>query len=439
MRIRSLCILAITLLTIPAARADEVEDYSHDFKTYKGTLGSDPILAEFVFARIPENVLERFTYLGRFTYLTVGKDIPLEGTAETTEQKSAGSELKLIEEAPCAPKNCQSIVPERDDEFGDLAPGEAPNAAEWRIKFDASGNTISGVRKDLKTGKSKTVSLTFVGETVVEYDCCSTNDLLRSVYSGENLDKDHPYDKNKFLVPYKSGPAKTFGNATYHMETDERIGAAFPVVNTLPGGTDVTNINAWLLTARAELYIPDFNCASRTYHGFRWNKALAKKLKNYRTKSKADIDFISDKLVGVAQTIDVDCGEFEFLSSRKFVLGDVKTGKQVDPKTLVTGLEAAGVDSSTGEPRWKNAMADTLLDKIKTGMTEAGNDDYFDCFTWNSTENLTAAFRGDQMAFTFENMPAGSACYDDILTIPLSEAGDYLNEQGKAYFAEFLK
>ena len=56
MRMRSLCIFAITLLTTPAAHADDVADYSHDFKTFQGTLGSDPILVEFAFARIPETV-----------------------------------------------------------------------------------------------------------------------------------------------------------------------------------------------------------------------------------------------------------------------------------------------------------------------------------------------------------------------------------------------
>jgi len=433
MRVLSLCILALTLLTGAIARAEETEDYSHALKTYQGTLGSDLVVAEFAFARTPEGIS------GRFNYLSDGKDIPLSSSDETTELKSAGSELTFIEEAPCTPKTCQSIVPERDDEFGDLAPGEAPKAAEWRIKIDENGKTISGTRKDLKTLDTKPVSLSFVGSFNVEYDCCSTYQMFNSVFSIDTVPTDLPYDLIKVSVPHKSGPTKTIGKASYHMTTDERIGADFPVLDRLPGGMDVSNANDWLLKARVGLYVDDFNCASRTYHGFRWNKALSKKLKNYKTKSKAEIDFISDKLIGIGETINVDCGESWPKNSKAYVLGDVKTGKTVDPKTLIAGLEYLETDGTPTEPKGAGAQQEFLIDKIKDAISNTGDDSSLECLDENTSKDLTVAFRGKNLAFMLSEISPDNPCYDDILTVPLSEAGDYLNDQGKAYFAEFLK
>jgi len=435
MRMLSLCILVLTLLTGTTARAEEFEDYGRVLKTFQGTMGSDPIIVELAFPRRKDSIV------GRFTFPSIGKDIPLHSIDDVNGQSSAGSTITIVEEAPCSPKTCESIVPERDDESLDFAPGEAPQAAKWTLEIDKDGLSVSGARKDLKTGETKSLSLTFVTATAIEDDCCTTFTLLPGNLTIEDLQREVSYDTLRFGIPFKKGPSKNLGEATYHMETDERINADFPIVEKLPGNVDFTLANQWLRAARIELYSRDFACAARQYHGFRWNKAMAKKLENYKTKSKADIDFISEKLIGIAETINEDCGDAYEWDRRAYYLFDVKTGKKVDIKPLLEGFQFqddSGKVVDLTDPYGKFRPKPEFIDQITTAVAEAGGDD--SCLDEDSLRQLTAAFRGDTLAFTFDTSVYGLSpeCDKDILTIPLADAGEYLNDQGKAYFSEFL-
>lgn len=90
------------------------------------------------------------------------------------------------------------------------------------------------------------------------------------------------------------------------------------------------------------------------------------------------------------------------------------------------------------DPYGKFRPKPEFIDQITTAVAEAGGDD--SCLDEDSLRQLTAAFRGDTLAFTFDTSVYGLSpeCDKDILTIPLADAGEYLNDQGKAYFSEFL-
>ena len=433
MRMLSLCILAFVLAAGTIANAQEVEDWTRDLKTYQGTLGSEPVILELAFPRGKDEIV------GRYTFPKIGKDIPLHSASPVDMRKGAGGKKTFVEEAPCSPKTCQSIVPERDDEAMAFAPGGAPKAAQWLLSINKDGTSISGTRKDLQTGESKTVSLTFARMISITDDCCNTYELLGSGNNAFEDQRELSYDALKNKITFKSGPKETMGEVTYHIETDDRIGSDFPVIDSLPGNTDITKINDWLHNARIELYRDDFECRSRAYHGFRWNKAMAEKLENYKTESTATIDFLSGKLMGLTNVKNVRCGNTFDYQQSEYLLVDTKTGKPVNAKTLLAGFKYFPTKDINGNPMSDGQFLPNqeLIKKISTAIADEGGDD--SCLDAENQKVLTAAFRGDNMAFTFEKTYVSAECDIDILTIPLAEAGEYLSDQGKAYFSEFLK
>lgn len=429
MRVNALQLFALALAFGSAAEATEL-------KTYKGALGKIPIILEM------SEPLEDGDREARYSYLSKGIDIPLHVAAPAKD-----GTVTVSEEEPCSLKHCKSIDDLPESDFQDVIP-DPPIAAEWTMTLSADEKHFTGTWKDKKSGKTFPVSLDYVASRDYQADFVTAYDLPYVGIDSGTVADDYPYDKLRFSVPFQKGGPKELNGASYRLDEDKRMGAIYPAIETLPQGADAGAVNAWLLERRMNLYMQDYNCASQIYQGFRWSKMMDEALKGYKTQSSATLDFVSTRLIGVNEGGSFFCGGAHPDNFIRFQLGDVQSGKSVAPESLVKGFAFQDYEGKPADPdhistnnpaTWvagKEIIARVLKDRKKFDADVEENCQYETLFE----SSLTVALRGNNLVFTLKDLPNyAAACYDDVLTVPLAEAGDLLTDKGKDYLADFLK
>lgn len=414
-------------------RAEDDDKYVTLAQTFSGKIGAKAAVVELISAK------DRGIYLGRFAILEDGRDVPLiSGGA-----KADGPHLVLKEEAPCTAKTCQSIVPERDDELGDLAPGTAPIAATWTMTLSADGKSLTGTRKDRKSGKTAALAFAYAGERKIFYDCCTGADIGSAEWDhGQKMSESEPYEAIRTAFAMTKGDTvETLDGATYRLDHDKRIAADFPVFLTLPGKSNIEAVNQWLTERRMATFAVDFECASRRYHRFRWNKANDGLLKTYQTQSSASVEFVSDKLVAIEKTAVNQC-EPDAVTETAYLMADTATGETVHAGELMKDFHLI---NNIGDPAEIDEGGDyapmvNVIREVNALRKAPSADNPEKCNPEKQMMQTRATFRGRNLVFEIPSYDGdGVDCAEEDVTIPLEKAGHFLNDKGKAYLADLIK
>lgn len=393
-------------------------------RTYQGTIGKLPIILEIT-DPLPNGRRE-----GRYSYKNKGIDIPLHAPA------GAKSGIALEEEAPCTPKTCSGP----GGEGAERKP--APIAADWALKGDEK--RLTGTWTDRKSGKSLPVSLDFVDSRAVSDDIGPDMTLLVDYLNFGESAEQYPYDYLKLKGPYRKGTPQEFNGSTFRIDEDERIGAGYPVIESLSSGSPEA-ANAWLISQRMAMVLRDYACAATDYQGFGWNEFVQDIGRPYRSEQSGRLEYLSDRLVGVTEAGSFFCGGAHPDNTVYYKLGDVKTGRSIVPESLVKGFVFRDYDGKEMKPeevtdeRPGRYVADPdLIDRIKKDRIVDENEDEGGCEMDMLIEQyLSVAFKGHNLVYQLKDIPNyAAACANDLLVVPLDKARDELTEEGQSYILE---
>ena len=418
----------------PALAADAV--------TYKGTLGTLPIILELA---MPTAGGER--PYARYAYLSKGTDIPLDGLPVT-----AGV-LRLKEEAPCTQETC---VPGED---GTVA--APPIGADWTLTQD--GARLSGTWKDSKSGKTLPIRLERRAERTIDTSSLAPLQALLPqngpgaaatppLLTPEAL----PYDFLKLDWPRVAGEETKVGAVVMRMETDKRTGVAYPVVETL-GGPDAGPVNAYLLQGRLQAELPSFSCRSQAYAGFGWwpfypatsgsEDDASGTAEEGPDAPNVTLEHVSPRLIGFSESNSFWCGGAHPNNYTNHTMADAETGDGIVPETLLAGWVARGRDGTAVDPATYNnsdesltlGPSDELVAYVRSRRVKLDEDTEascgFDDFLADPYHFGVYVTQGD-LVFTLRDLPhVIFACTEDLLTVPLADARPLLTEKAAGYFA----
>lgn len=401
-----------------------------DAVTYKGTLGTLPIILEITTP--PEDGDRPF---GRYAYLSRGTDIPLDGVAAR-----AGT-FRMEEEAPCSEKTC---VPNED---GVVAP---PIAAVWALT--ANGTALSGTWTDRATGKKLPIKLERRGARAIDTTSSTPLEALQPdaavAAAGDPpvlKPKDLPYDFLKLDWPRKAGPETRVGEVVLRTETDGRNGVAYPTVVSL-GGDDTGPVNAFLLQQRLQAELSMFSCRSQAYAGLSWSTWHADPAGDDSDNiPNVTVEHASPRLIGLAESGSFFCGGAHPENYLRHILVDAAEGTPIVPETLLAGWNAVGRDGEAVDPQaYDNSDASLtfapsadLLAYIRSKREKFDADTEAECGIDDLlASNLGVYFTQDDLVFTLRDLPhAIFACGDDLLKVPLAEARPLLTPEAARYFS----
>ena len=416
--------------------------FAIDAVTYRGTLGKFDIIVE-----LTDPAAVSGPVVGRYSYLSKGGDIPLNG------QDAAPGHIALAEEAPCTEQTCvqnaDGVVP-------------APVGATWSLAWSAAEHSLSGEwRPQGTSGRMLPIALSEIGRRVLPEGAELTPyDLQDSVFrlsygglSGFNA-QSAPYDFAKMDVPLEQGDTQAMDGSTIRFVTDPRTKFAFPRIVALADGSAPDAANRGLAARHAMINYRAFDCLAQIYAGFGANQYSAGMgpgtLGDYDNETIA-VSYLSPTVMSLVESGSTWCGGAHPDNHSDSFSLDVRTGttlalakvfKDWTATSRKTGDggdaaidQAAAADApddyfwSAGQPLIDYVIANRVPDPDADYEAECGIDGLI-------ASNLGARFvPGDQVLFTLEGLPnVVAACGGDLLTVPLADIPDLLAPTASDYF-----
>lgn len=428
------------LALVAAALLATTPSFAIDAITFKGTLGTSDIVAEFT---DPEQTM----MLGRYSYLRVGGDIPLNNL-------DGIDEFVLAEEAPCTEETCI-----QNDDGIVLDP---PIGGTWTLQWSATDKTLTGTwQAEGKAGKTLPITLTEIGRRALPEGAELTPyDLYDSVFqlsygglSGFNA-QTAPYDFAKMDVPLDQGDIQPVEGSTIRFVTDPRTKFAFPRIVALADGSAPDAANRGLAARHAKVNFRAFDCLAQIYAGFGANQYSIGMgpgtLGDYDSETIA-VSYLSPTVMSWVESGSTWCGgahpdnhsnsySIDVRSGTTLALSKVlKDWTATSRKTMDDdGSEidqAAAADApddyywSAGQPLIDYVIANRAPDPDADFEAECGIDELLATY-------LGVRFvPGDKVLFTLESLPnVVAACGGDMLTVPLADIPDLLAPTAADYF-----
>jgi len=423
---RFFTLLPLACLLAPPALAIEAI-------TYKGTLGGTAIVLELSDPAAAPVV-------GRYSYMKVGGDIPLQAGQET------GEGIALSEEAPCAPGLCA-------EDAGSL--GNPPIGARWALRQTADG--LTGTWTSARNGKALPIMLERLDNRTLPADTEITPAGLRDsavalTYGTALRPLDgSPYDRAKMAVAYEAGPIQTIEGSRFRHVSDPRTRFAFPRVVELADGSSPDPINAALTAAHSRINFNAFDCLAMAYAGFGASDQRLGggqgTLGDYDGEN-VELRYLSPTVIDWTESGSTFCGgAYPNNHSTNFIF-DVRTGTPLALASVFSDWRAsqnlndysAPVDQAAARANpqdyaWEAGQP--LIDYVRANRPaddterdeECGIDDLIG-------SNLGVRFEpGDTAVFMLEGLPhAIFACSDDLLSVPLADMPQLLAPSAASYF-----
>lgn len=418
-----LCI-SLVLFLLAAASSQAAEAVA-----YRGTIGRLPTILELV------QPGHDGTFVGRYSYLSKGGDIPLHG------RRGPDGNYTLREEAPCTEELCRTAK-------GDLA-DKAPIGAEWTLTSGSGGQPLTGEWKDVKTGKRLALRFERVASRALP-EGSETLDGLDPIAVVWRDDSDStmspaqlPYDFLKMDVPLKQGAETMVGDGIYRLDEDSRTAIAYPTVVSLDGAK-IGPINTYLRQQRLQFSLSSFYCLSKAYLGLGWTGWGGEGATGYEDGGSVTVNLLSSRLLGITESGSYYCGGAHPSHVMEYRLADVKTGKPIVPERLLKGWISRNAEGEIVEPAEAARTdgigygpSDELVDYVNARRDKSDESYEKDCAMSELVRtNLGVYFTQDELIFTLKGLPHVSfACTDDLVKVPLKDAGSLLTETGAKYFS----
>ena len=417
MRLRIALAFSILAAT-PAFAAEAV--------TYKGTIGTIPIILEMADADSDG------VFVARYAYASKGIDIPLHGTT------NVDGGLAIEEEAPCDDKTCKNAD-------GDLLE-KPPIGADWALTAKKAGKTLNGVWKDRKSGKSLPIALAQVGSRTLPDGAQSMgmDGLDPTIANNSRVNikvapKDLPYDFLKLDHSMQNGPETAFEGATIRTDTDPRTGTAYPTIVKLRGA-DATAINAFLKQQWLQFQLPAYWCKSKLYLGTGWFGTPSDGSNGYEDGgSTVTIEHLTPRLLGLVENGSYYCGGAypNHFETRHYA--DIRTGEPVEAERLLRGWVPKNAEGEEIDPATATGPEDQeygpnaeLVKFVNDRRDKSDASVETDCGMSDLVaSNLGVHFTQSELVFNLKGLPhVIFACTDDLVRVPLKDARPLLNEEG---------
>jgi len=423
---RSILAASLFLLASTSAFADAI--------TYSGTLGGTDIIIELTDP-------SRGPAVGRYSYLKVGADIPLQAI-------DADDEIRLAEEAPCAPGLCTP------DDDGIVA--NPPIAATWALYPYVGSDTLNGTWTPANGGKALDVVLNLVGRRSLPADTEITPaGLVESVDAMTYGTRTSPliaspYEMAKMHVAPDEGEAQMLDGSSFRYVTDRRTKFAFPRVVYLADGSDAGPLNAALTLQHGLINYFAFDCLSQAYAGF----GVTDDMLGLEYGTLGDFDYENVEMTYLSPTVagwteggSTWCGGAYPNNHYDIYLVETKTGDPLDLSRIFTGwvprtygdLKPVDIEIARANPdKYDWGGSPELVEWIRTHRTPAADEAYAaECGLDDLiATNLAIRFApGDKVIFSIANLRhAIFACTDDVMTVDLADIPELLTPEAKDYF-----
>lgn len=422
MRLTLIALLAATAAT--PALADAI--------TYKGTLGTLPIIVEF--SSDPAEPDEFF--VGRYSYMNKGIDIPLDAV------DFEPSRFDLAEELPCDETSCEDTA--------DDTPPAPRLGAKWHL--ETSGTGLAGTWTG--NGKTLPIKLEPVGSRPFEYYEPLTADSLAGVYNdfffsavdARLTAETDPYDWAKLDVPLEYSAETIWGGSAFHYATDPRTRFPYPRI-IRAGDTDVSLTNAHLRSNHFAMSADALNCPAHAYLGLGWNPVTAHStdtLAGYEDES-VHVTYLSPNVMTWVEAGSLWCGGAYPENHTRYYNLDVATGEFLDLTRIFKGWifnqgaeMTADLEEASRDPldyRWGPDTA--LADFVRARRTKTDADRDSECGIDDLiATNLAISFeQGDIVEFQLSGLPhVIHACEETLYTAPITELRELLAPQAVDYF-----
>lgn len=379
--------------------------------TYTGTRGDQKIILELT---EPEDG----PVLGRYTQLSEGADVPLHFV---TQGKDG---FELAEEKPCTPQIC--AVPEDGDY------STAPLGARWILHYSPDRSTLTGLwRADPPAAAVVDVTLTRIGQRSYDREDgpFAFDYFLWSNTSDEPIAPDTtPYDYAKMQVPLTEGPLQTMNGATYRDLTDPRTRFAFPRVVSLPGGGDISPVNAMLDQQRWNTSFNGFWCLGQDYLSGGWDERRAGN--GYSPLGDIDqenisVGYLSATVMSISQGGSLYCGGASPHNHVDYYTYDVRAGGSLDLARIFKDWTSSGPTQSLID--WVIAAYPKTPDYDADYAAECE-------INRNIAEHLDISFGADDTAVFLIGGIDQAACMGAIVAVPLADIRDMLTDTAADYF-----
>jgi hypothetical protein len=156
------------------------------------------------------------------------------------------------------------------------------------------------------------------------------------------------------------------------------------------------------------------------------------------------VNLLTPRLLGISEGGSFFCGGAYPDNFSRYQLADVKTGKPLEPETLLKGWVAKDANGKTVDPstvqdksELRFGPSDELIKYVndKRDRSDASREEECGLADLVSS-NLGVYFTQEEMIFTLKNLPhVIFACGDDLVTVPLKDARPLLTDAGARYFA----
>jgi hypothetical protein len=430
------------LFTLAAALLANTPTLAVDAVTYKGTLGKSHIVVELT-------DLTHGKMVGRYSYLSIGGDIPLHHTDSI-------SGFAFAEEAPCTQDTCIA------DENGTIA--DSPLGAHWTLAFTSDGMGLAGQWKPASgDGKVLNVTLAEIGRrTLPEGTELSAMGLADSAFIGIHAygvpvtATTQPYEFAKMGVSLSDGDLQDLDGSTFRFVSDPRSLFGFPRVVSLADGSSPDAINHALSARHAAINVAAFSCLNSAYAGFSYSpydiNMEGGSLGDYDGESIA-VGYLSPTIMGWTEAGSTWCGGAHPNNHFNSFILDVRTGETLALGKVFkhwTAIRRIDADEPGDEPidqtealadpdRYSWAAGQPLIDYV---LAHYQGEPVEGCeFEDLITTNLGVRFgQGDTAIFSLADLPhAVSACAEDVLTVKLANIPQLLAPTAKDYFPGLAK
>jgi hypothetical protein len=416
----------IALLATAPAFADAV--------TYKGTLGTTPIVVEL--SAGVEAASGAFA--GRYFYPAKGVDIPLDA------RKIARGKVDLAEEKPCTIKICHDVAED--------AKPTPPLGAKWQLEANGDGSKVTGTWTD--GGKSLAMALTRIGSRSdgdFDGNANSLANVPLMLLSGETTltSQTSPYDFLKMQGPLIDDGVTSWGKVSFKYVTDPRTRFHFPRITSL-GRTDPTAANLFLEQRHWVLSTAALSCAAEQYQGMGWNELgadAAGSLAGYEDE-QINVAYLTPTLMSWTEGGSEYCGgahpDNHFIHTNL----DLRTGAELDMSRLFKGwvptsftddapVDLAAARAHPTDYQW--GPDKQLADFVRAHRDKASADpaNEADCgYDDLVASNLKITFAGnDMVVFTLDDLPSAIfACGYDLYQAPIAELKELLTAEAAGYF-----
>ena len=381
-----------------------------DAVTYSGTLGDQKIIMELTEAK--DGPL-----LGRYSYMKYGADIPLHPVS------ASKYDVVLAEELPCTPALCQQA--------DESLVTEPPLGGQFQLHYSADNTKVTGTWRPPAPGSAIVqVDLNRIGQRPYDrQDNAFAYDYF--LWDGDRIAPDtSPYDYAKMQVAQNEGPLQTMNGATYRDVTDPRTKFAFPRVVSLPGGGDITRVNAMLDQQRWDTSFSGFWCLAHDYLSGGWDAHRA--TWGYSPLGEIDqegitVDYLSATVMTISQGGSINCGGASPHNHVDYYTYDVRNGGALDLSAIFKDW-----DGATNKPN--QALTDWVIAAYpKTPDYDA---DYArECeINENFATGLDIAFAPDDSAVFLIRGRDQAACTGAMVTVPMADIKDLLTDKAADYF-----